>query len=157
VGQKMTALDSWDVFHAACAALVVIVFLSAWKRFIRRPIVWVLDDSEIDLMLFGMNIRLDGCYVRYFTDHESIINAHIKSLATGSKPACVVVDYYLSSKVQGDEVLKYFREQGVESVIITGYEGKISGIAERDVIHKSPEPEYYKAVSDRVYKMVGLA
>jgi len=153
----MTALDIYDIFHAVCAALVVILVFELWRRFIKRPIVWVLDDSELDLKLFRMNVSLDDCDVRYFTDYKSIINAHIRAIAIGEEPSCLVVDYYLSDKVKGDEVLSYFKAQGVKSVIVTGYEGKISGIAERDIIHKSPEKEYFEAVSNRVHLMVGLA
>lgn len=145
----------YDIFHALVCALVVYVGFKIWKAKIHRPRVWVLDDSEVDLSLFKMKIKFDDYDVRYFTKADNIINAYIKSLLTFSAPSCVVVDYYLSDRIRGDEVLQFFRNNGVKSVIVTGYEGKISNIAERDIIHKSPDDSYFRTVEDWVFKAIG--
>lgn len=146
-----------DIFHALLCASVVLVAVSFWKKFIHRPRVWVLDDSEPDIAIFKMKIKLDEYDVRYFTSAEAITQAYIKSLLTFSAPSCVVVDYYLSDNIKGDEVLKFFTDNRVPSVIVTGYEGRISNIAERDIIHKTIEDDYFHAVENRIALMTGRA
>ena len=145
-----------DIFHALFCAAGVLVVLAVWRKFFRRPRVWVLDDSECDMILFKMNVKLDQCDLRYFENPENIINAYIKAVATFTEPACVIIDYFLSEKIKGDEVLKFFRDNGVKAVIITGYEGKISNIAERDIILKSPDKAYFRKVENWVLNATGL-
>ena len=137
-----------DILDAGLCLLGVLILFTVWKKFIHRPRVWVLEDSDSDLMMFQHKMKLEPYDVRYFRSAESIINEHIKSILTFSAPTCVVIDYYLSDKIKGDEVLKYFRKNGVKSVIVTGYEGKISNIAERDIIHKSADDSYFNKVQD---------
>lgn len=144
-----------DIFHALLCASAVYVGFNFWRKKIHRPRVWVLDDSEVDLCLFKMKIKFDDYDVRYFTRADNIINAYIKSLITFSAPSCVVVDYYLSDKIKGDEVVHFFRENGVKAVIITGYQGSISNIAERDIIQKSPDDSYFEQVEKWVLTAIG--
>jgi hypothetical protein len=144
-----------DIIHAlVCASVVVVAFL-IWKRFIHRPRVWVLDDSPDDIAIFKMKINLDDYDVRYFTGAKSITQAYIKSLLTFSDPSCVVVDYYLSENIKGDEVLHFFKNNGVPAVIVTGYEGRISNIAERDIIYKSVEDSYFLSVENWIASATG--
>jgi hypothetical protein len=152
----MKPLDFFDVIHAAAAAMVIIVSFGLWKMFIKRPVVWVVDDSQLDIDLFRLRIKIDDCDIRYFKDAKSLINAHIKALCFGGSPACVVVDYYLNGSIKGSEVLKHFRQAEIPCIIVTGYEGKISGIAERDVIHKTADDTYYGEVRDWIYSKTRL-
>jgi hypothetical protein len=144
-----------DIFHALLCALAVYVAFKFWEKKIHRPRVWVLDDSESDLGLFKLKIKLDDYDVRYFSKADSIINAYIKSLLTFSAPSCVVVDYYLSDQIKGDEVMTFFKRNGVDAVIVTGFEGGISNIAERDIIRKSADDSYFRSVENWIYKVTG--
>lgn len=144
-----------DIFHALFCALVVVMAISFWRKYIHRPKVWVLDDSPDDTAMFKMKVKLDEYDVRYFSDARSITQAYIKSLLTFSEPSCVVIDYYLSDNIKGDEVLHFFKNNGVPSVIVTGYDGRISNIAERDIIHKSIDNEYFRTVENRIALMTG--
>jgi len=152
-GAKMTVNDFYD---ALLCALAVYVGFKFWKKFVHRPRVWVLDDSESDMMLFKMNIKLDECDLRYFTSPQGIINAYIKSLATFGAPSCIVIDYYLSDKIKGDEVLDFFKKNGVKGVVVTGYDGAISNIAERDIIRKTPNQSYFRQVEAWILNATGL-
>lgn len=144
-----------DVFDALLCALAVLVLIKFWKKFVHRPRVWVLDDSESDLMHFKMRMKLDDYDVRYFDSPKNIINQYILAVATGSAPSCIVIDYFLSENVRGDEVLHHFRNNGVKCVIVTGYQGKISNIAERDIIHKSADDSYFREVEGWIAKATG--
>ena len=158
MGQKMieNPLDFFDVLHAAIAAAAALLMFKFWRKFIKRPKVWVLDDSNFDLDLFRYHIKMDNCDPRYFSDAKGIINAHIKAIVTGGEPSCVVVDYYLNDSIKGDEVHKYFKEQGIPCVIVTGHNGRISGIAERDIIHKD-RPDFHKEVINWINSKVSIA
>jgi len=147
----------FDVLDAGITALVVVLAFRFWKKHIHRPRVWVIDDSEMDLSLFKLNIKLDDCDIRYFTKADNIINEYIKSILCFNSPTCVVVDYYLSSNIKGDEVLNHFRANGVPAVVVTGHDGDISGIAKRDIIHKTPDPDYFRQVEYWVNTKTGKA
>lgn len=146
-----------DIFHALFCFAGVVAMFAFWKKYIHRPRVWVLDDSLDDIAIFKMKIKLDDYDVRYFTRTDNIINEYIKSLLTLSAPSCVVIDYYLGPQIRGDEILHFFRRNGVKSVIATGYEGRISNIAERDIIHKSIEDTYFRSIENWVAKATGRA
>jgi FixJ family two-component response regulator len=115
----------------------------------------VLDDSEADLAIFKMKIKLDDYDVRYFTDPSRMMNEYTKALILGRDPSCVVVDYYLSEHIRGDEVLHFFKNNSVPTVIVTGYEGRISNITERDIIYKSVEDSYFLSVENWIASATG--
>lgn len=146
-----------DVFDALLCALVVLVCFKFWKKFIKRPRVWVLDDSESDIALYKLKLKVDDCDVDYFTRADSIINEYIRAVALFRAPTCIVIDYYLSENVTGDEVLSYFRSQGVKCVIVTGHEGRISNIAERDIIHKKMDLTHLAKVENWIAHATGRA
>jgi len=150
-------MNWFDVRDALVCALAVIVIFKFWEKYIRRPVVWYLDDSESDRMMFRMRMKPKRCYIEEFSCPNDMIDEYIKATAFFRRPSCVVVDYYLKSGLTGEDVLTFLRRNGVKSVIVTGYEGKIKGVAERDIIHKSADISYIQEVEDWINKATGMA
>ena len=150
-------MNWFDVVDALMCALVVIVLFKFWKRFIHKPVVWYLDDSESDRMMFRMRMRPKGCYVEEFACPKDMIDEYIKSTTLFRRPSCVVVDYVLGSGPTGGDVLTFLRKNGVKCKIVTGYEGPIKGVAESDIIHKSPYDSYFREVEDWINHATGRA
>ena len=150
-------MNWFDVVDALMCALVVIVLFKSWKRYIYKPVVWYLDDSESDRMMFRMRMKPKGCYVEEFACPKDMIDEYIKATAFFRRPSCVVVDYMLGSGPSGEDVLTFLRKNGVKCKIVTGYEGPIKGVSAKDIIHKSPHDSYFQEVESWINHATGRA
>ena len=71
-----------------------------------RPLVWVVDDSPLDLG-HTQRVLQPECETRAFTDGSSVL----EQLATHSPPECLVLDWVMPG-VSGIEVVRFLRGAG---------------------------------------------
>lgn len=136
------SLDS--VHEALFTALVFTIMFNFWKKFKRKKI-WIIEDSEIDVALFKVRLKLDTQHfdVQYLTGAEMLAQRMLKF----QKPDAVLVDYFLGRNILGDKVIKFCDNNGIESVLITGYDGEIAGMRGR-VIKKTGDDSFFRAVEN---------
>ena len=111
------------ILDAILLAVAIVIIKTMWNKFFKRPKVWIIDDSELDLTLYKLRLQLDYCDVRYFSTASNLA----LRIAL-SKPDAVIVDYKLSDNIDGDQVLKFCERNHVPAIMITGYDGDIAGV-----------------------------
>ncbi len=135
------------ILDALVTGLMVVLLMKLWQK-IRRPRVWIIDDSESDRMMMKINFRLEDCDVRYFSSPKNI--AMKMALTT---PDAVLVDYLLTSNVNGDQVFKFCRRNNIPVKLITGYDGDIVGVDPTEVALKSPDEHYFRGLEKWIRKV----
>lgn len=133
------------IIDALITGLAVIILMRLWQKFIKRPVVWVIDDSESDTMLFKMSIKLDNCDIRYL---DSVKGMHLRVAL--SPPDAVICDFILKDNVNGDQVLEFFKRNHIPAIITTGYDGDIKGVSPDLIMHKSTERSYFQQIEEWV-------
>lgn len=136
------------ILDALFTGIAVVVLMKLWQKFIKRPVVWVIDDSESDTMIFKMNIKLDDCDVRYF---NSVKGMHLKVAL--SPPDAVICDFFLQDNINGDQVLKFFKRNHIPAIITTGHDGDIKGVDSSLILHKSPDKAYFREIERWVHQV----
>lgn len=124
------------------------MFKKLIKKKVARPIVWVIDDSEIERTLIQCKLTCDDYTIRYFSNAKNIVHEFLLAKLSLRSPACVAVDYFLNDGIDGDKTLKFFKDNGVDTVLMTGYEGEIRGIPKSDIIYKQRDNSHIPVLGE---------
>jgi response regulator RpfG family c-di-GMP phosphodiesterase len=135
------------ILETLITGLLVVLLMKLWQRHIKRKEIWVIEDSDSDIMLLKINLQLDDYDVRYF---KSIKGLQFKVVI--SPPDAVICDYMLSDNINGDQVRKFFLRNHIPVILTTGYDGDIKGVPKDAIIHKSNGTKFYRDVEQWVYK-----
>jgi len=133
-------LDS--VFDALLTALVVVGLMKLWRK-IKRPLVYVVEDSESDIMLLKMNTAFEKYDVRYFRSLESI-----GFRLALNPPKAVIVDYKLAGKTNGDQLFRFCWRNNIPVLMTTAYDGEIMGVDAKYIAKKSSDKSYYLQIEN---------
>lgn len=137
-----------NIIHAAI--FVVFVQLVGVVLEMRRPkCVWVVEDSESDIVLYKVNLEVPGCHIRYFRDVNNI-----GWRALFNRPDGMIIDYYLRGKTRGDELLNFCKRNEIPALLVTGYEGEILGADDRDVVKKSCDHSHYFVIKNWIINRI---
>lgn len=129
------------ILDALITGIIVVIIMRLWQKFVKRPVVWVIDDSKSDIMMFKMRIELDNCDIRYF---ESVKGMHLRVAL--APPDAVICDFRLKDNVNGDQVLKFFKRNDIPAIITTGHDGDIKGVSPDLIMHKSSDRSYFRQI-----------
>ena len=130
------------IIDAILTALVVVFVMWLWKK-TRRPVVYVIEDSESDMMLLKINTSFEKFDVRYYRSLESI------GFRLGLKPPdAVIVDYKLKGKTDGDQLFKFCRRNHIPVLMTTSYDGEIVGVDPKYIVHKRGDKSYYEQITN---------
>lgn len=140
------------ILDALLIAVTILTIKIMWKKYFKRPKVWIIDDCESDLLLYKIRLKLPRCDVRYF---DTVENLAIKIAL--SKPDAVIVDYKLSDNINGDQVLKFCDRNHIPSILITGYDGDIAGVKKEQILKKSMDGDCFLNIEAWVDSVVGRA
>lgn len=131
-----------DFIHAVVAVLSVIGIGELYKK-IRKKTVWIVEDSENDLMLLKMKlVESEHCHFIFFRNLKDIPILR----TVFSKPDGVIVDYLLRGSHRGDELFKWCERNQIPCVLCTGYEAEIFGVDK--VIKKETGGEHITQIND---------
>ena len=122
--------------------------MKLWQRYIKRKEIWVIDDSESDIMLYKINLQLDDYDVRYF---KTVKGLRYKVII--SPPDAVICDYYLQDDINGDQVVEFFKRNHIPVILTTGADGAINGIPDNSIIRKSTGKTCYRQMEQWVYQV----
>jgi len=136
------------IIDALITGLIFMATIKLWQKVFKRPVVWVIEDSDMDTKLIKMNLKLDECDVRYFSTVKGI------SLKVAmSPPDAVICDFMLRDNVNGDQVVKFFKRNSIPAIITTGHDGDIKGVDPTLVYRKSPDMSYLRDVEAWVHRV----
>lgn len=121
---------------------VGLIMIWLFKEKTRPKKIFVIEDNESDRMLLRMNLKLKNCVIEYFDSCESFIS----EIMFKGRPDGVLCDYYLAGRTKGDELIKFCKNNGIESLLVTGFEGEILGIDESQILRKTANETYYRAI-----------
>ena len=144
------------IIDSLITGFIVLAITSCWKKlFPKRHSIWIIEDSETDRMLMRVNLKLDNCDVRYLNNADNIKGEYINSLLPNrTKPSAIIVDYYLNSEFDGDQVLNFCKLNEIPAILVTSYEGDISGIDRKQILVKSTNKQFYRDLEKWVYATV---
>jgi response regulator RpfG family c-di-GMP phosphodiesterase len=134
------------ILETFLTGLLVVLSMKLWQKHIKRKEIWVIEDSDTDIMLLKINLQLEEYDVRYF---KSIKGLQFKVVL--SPPDAVICDYFLQDNVNGDQVRKFFLRNHIPIVLTTGFDGDIKGVPSDSIIYKSASPAFYRKVEQWVY------
>lgn len=140
-----------NVVDALITALVVIMIYKMWKktkRYFVRPVIYVVEDNETDIILLKIHTELERYDVRYFRELDGL--AFQMAL---KKPDAVLVDYFLPNEQTGDKLFRFCDRNHIPVFLTTAYDGPIKGIDQRYIIKKTGDHSYYDQI-DNCLKMV---
>ena len=126
--------------------VVALVFMKLWQRYIQRKEIWVIDDSDSDIMLLKINLQLDDYDVRYFKSVKGL-----KYNVITNPPAGVICDYYLKDNINGDQVREFFKRNHIPVILTTGSDGDINGVPDSEIIRKSTGSDFYRQIEKWVH------
>lgn len=123
--------------------VVALILMKLWQKFIKRKVIWIIDDSELDqsLLRMGLKLNTEVYDVRYFNSAEGL---SWKMLV--NPPDAVICDYYLADNVNGDQVYKFFKRNNVNTILITGHDGDIAGVPKDAIYQKSADRSFYESL-----------
>ena len=137
-----------QIEQALLIMILVVPMVWLWDK-IRPKRILVVEDNPNDVMLFKINIHIDNCIVEYRNSAEGVIKEFWKR-----KPDVVIVDYYLSGKTKGDELLKFCDNNNIPAFLVTGSEGDILGVDNRRIVRKSADKSYYQQLETLIQKAI---
>lgn len=137
------------ILEALITSAVFLIMFSIFQKRARKQI-WIIDDSPEDVLLYKVKFQLDEFDVRYFSSAEMMALRILRF----ERPKAVIVDFALGHKVKGTQVIKFCDDNGIPSILITGYDGEITGIDKKRIIRKSYDDSFYKAVETWVHQKV---
>lgn len=126
--------------------LVWVLCMKLWQKHIKRKEIWVIEDSETDIMLLKINLQLDEYDVRYFKSIKGL-----KYKVVISPPAAVICDYFLSDNINGDQVREFFKRNHIPVILTTGYDGDINGVPDNSIIRKTHGKQCYRQLESWVH------
>jgi len=130
------------VLDAILTAFVVVSLMRLWRK-IKRPLVYVVEDSESDIMLLKINAAFERYDVRYFRSLESI-----GFRLAINPPSAVIVDYKLAGKTNGDQLFRFCRRNHIPVLMTTAYDGEIMGVDAKFIAKKSGDKSYYLQIEN---------
>jgi CheY-like chemotaxis protein len=117
---------------------LVVPMVFFWdKHRIKR--ILIVEDNANDVFLFKINVHIENCVVEYKNSAEGIISTFWKR-----RPDLVIIDYYLSGRQKGDELLKFCDNNKIPAFLVTGSEGEILGVDNQRIVRKSADKSYYQ-------------
>lgn len=126
------------VINALVFAIIMVGFMHLWRKFIKIPIIWIVDDSLEDQQLILRNLDGKKYKIRCFSSPKSL---HIYMAI--QPPNAVIADYKLNGyTINGDKVVSFCKRHDIPVVIVTGYDGEIKDIDSSMIIKKST-PQFY--------------
>ncbi len=128
------------IVEAFLTAFVVVFIMWLWKK-TKRPLVYVVEDSESDIMLLKINAAFERFDVRYFRSLESI-----GFRLAINPPDAVIVDYKLKGKTDGDQLFRFCRRNHIPVLMTTAYDGEIMGVDQRFIVQKTGDRSYYRRI-----------
>lgn len=134
------------LIDATLMAVVAVMIQMLWKRFKRyfiRPLIYVVEDNEHDIMLLKIHTELEKYDVRYFRDIDGL--AFSMALR---KPDAVMVDYYLPNNKTGDKLFKFCKRNKIRVTMITAYDGPIKDIDPKYIIKKEAGVNFYASIDN---------
>lgn len=133
------------ILDAILTGVVALILMKLWQKFIRRKVIWIIDDSEMDqsLLRLGLKLSTERYDVRYFSSAEGLTWNMVLN-----PPDAVICDYYLADNVNGDQVYKFFKRNGINTILITGYDGDITGVPKEAIYHKSADRSFYESLEN---------
>lgn len=130
------------IIDAILTALVVVSVMWIFKK-TKRPLVYVIEDSESDIMLLKINAEFEKFDIRYFRSLESI------GFRLGlTPPDAVIVDYKLKGKTDGDQLFKFCKRNHIPVLMTTAYDGEIVGVDPKYIVHKRGDKSYYEQITN---------
>ena len=132
-----------------CAILSYLIMrvIRHWQK----PLIWIIEDSPIEIIYYQSNFRLQDYNVKYYTSAEMAV----KDLLKLKQPKAVIVDYLLGNNIKGDEVVKFCDFHGIETILITQYDGEIKGIPEKRVYRKSLDDSFFRRIESWLHQATG--
>jgi hypothetical protein len=149
-------INPLDTFVTGITIITTLTVLMKLISKIKRPIVWVIEDSATEQALMKTRLKTDHCDIRYFSNSRGIVMEYLKAKLLLSGPSAVAVDYFLNDGIDGDKTLNFFRDNGVETILLTGYLGDISGIPKSSVIRKEMDNSHIAVLQTWINKVIGL-
>ena len=128
------------IIEAFLTALVVAIMIKLFKKS-RRPLVYVVEDSESDIMLLKINKTFEKYDVRYFRELKGIgfkIALRI--------PDAVIVDYKLTGDTDGDQLFRFCKRNHIPALMTTAYDGEIMGVESKYIVKKTGGKKYYQQI-----------
>lgn len=141
------------VSDALITALVVVIVAKIWqklRRYVTRPIIYVVEDNEHDIMLLKIHTELEKYDVRFFRELDGL--AFQMALR---KPDGVLVDYYLPHNYNGDRLFKFCERNNIPVLMVTAYDGPIKGIDPKYIVKKSADSKFYDQIDSFLIKAAG--
>jgi CheY-like chemotaxis protein len=117
------------------------------KHRIKR--ILIVEDSPSDIMLFKINVHVENCVVEYSNSAEGIISTFWRR-----KPDLVIIEYFLSGKQKGDELLRFCDNNKIPAFLVTGNEGEILGVENHRIVRKSADRSYYQQLESLIQKAI---
>ena len=137
------------VINALVFAIIMVGFMHLWRKFIKIPIIWIVDDSLEDQQLILRNLDGKKYKIRCFSSPKSL---HIYMGI--QPPNAVIADYKLNGyTINGDKVVSFCKRHDIPVVIVTGYDGEINHIPESSIIRKH-SPDFYKTLTEWLHTKV---
>ena len=119
--------------------IATMLFFNKEKKRPKR--IAIIEDSDADFMMFKFFFHLDNVLVDRYKTADNLPLEFAKN-----KPDCVITDYYLEGRINGDKIIKLCDRLRIPSVLITGYEGQIKGIDSKRIFRKSTDREYFNGL-----------
>ncbi len=129
-------------------AVVSLVSWHLWDKF-RPKRVYIVDDSPHDRMLLKANLGVRNCVIEYYSSLDGIGWEFLKR-----RPDAVIIDYYLSGKTKGDELLKFCDDNSIKALLVTGHEGDILGVDNSRIVRKTAKKSYYDAIENFIKEAI---
>tara|TARA_R110001599_G_scaffold339851_1_gene559720 strand:- start:20538 stop:20984 length:447 start_codon:yes stop_codon:yes gene_type:complete len=142
-----------NIFHGLAIILIgYVVFLrfplSQFKYVDPRKVIWVVEDSEIELLIYKSRLISRHYKIRYFKSLKAIgFNLLFE------KPDGVIVDYMLPEH-KGDELYRLCELNDIRVLMVTGQEGEIFGVDPEDIIVKGKSKDYFEDVKQWIQTQV---
>lgn len=141
------------VTDALLTALVVVVIAKTWKKIKRRfvrPVIYVVEDNEHDIMLLKIHTGLEKYDVRYFRTLDAM--AYQMAIR---KPDGVLVDYYLPQAQTGDKLFRFCKRNGIPVLMVTAYDGPIKDIDPKYIVKKQAGVDFYSRIDSFLSNAAG--
>lgn len=115
----------------------------------RPKTIWIVEDSESDVMLYKLKLEVGDCHVKYY---KSLHGLGWKLML--QQPDAVIVDYHLAGITTGDSLYETCQSLGIPALMVTGNEGEMFDIPPEDVVIKEHDHSQYQKISNWINRHV---
>lgn len=152
-------IEGIDPLDTLITGVTIIATLTVFMKLInkiKRPIVWVIEDSVTERTLMQTRLKTEHCEIRYFSNSRNLVVEFLKAKLMLCGPDAAVIDYFLNDGIDGDKALNFLKDNGVETLMMTGYEGEIRGIPKSSIIHKKSDNSHIDKIQTWINSSIGL-